>query len=356
MVQRQNSVEVGMHLLALFSPAQVKCIADAVGAHGYNLLQQVEEHQVDELYPNNPLGALDPEQLSPSDIAAIARVVGLIWKDALVSSWTQAEYEKMIAQATGMSAEQAATMAKNVITNDDAALTKILIENPFLENFTFGAGPAIAKFVDDAIDYWTGKNVSDNLFEFFQLGEAVARSMKRMKMMQIEAKAEAQTMGHYDASEIRRALLPDTIRGLVQEGLAIREAIQTGMTETGEPFSEDQGALDLRHIQDLVQEGLRLMTRTEHPDVSEQGGWLGDALNFVAKAGKGIVKGVGKLFTKKKKGRGSIASPINTTYAVPSSLPVSAPTPMRVYSDASQRVLGRAPRTVGELEVVVTQK
>jgi hypothetical protein len=115
--------------------------------------------------------------------------------------------------------------------------------------------------------------------------------------------------------------------------MSIRGALKAGATETGEPYTGSQGAEDLARVQSLLKEGLELMQRRTHPD-AEQGGWLGDALSFVGRAGKNIVKGVGKAITNRGGSKRNITNVARTLQATRGSA---------------------APRGVSDLEIIINK-
>jgi hypothetical protein len=346
MNQYEHEIESGMALLALFSPSQVYAISRAVSAHGMDLPLAVEKFQVAASYPNNPLGALDPTVLGPEKIKAIGRTMGLIWKDALVTKWTDAERQKMLTQSMGVSSQSAAWILKDVETNDDAGLVRWLATAPILSQVTLGLLPKAAQAIDDAIDWWTKNDTGDNLYEFYRLGLAVEQAVIRANMMKLEKKSELEGSATIDAAELRQVLLPDTISGLVQDVVAIRNAMSTGtVAETGEPYAMEDAQQDLGEKTALIQEGLELLSRREHPS-AEQNGWLGDALNFVGKAaagvGKAVGKGVRRLTSRRKKRRksrkGNSAGISHLARTVRSARGTSIPA------------------SVGDLEVIITSR
>jgi hypothetical protein len=347
-MSNEDRIKKGMALLAMFSPSQVDCISRAVGSYGRGLPVATEQVQVTLNYPNNPLGMLSVDDLDYDQITNIARTLGLILKDALRTNWTEGEYTDMLTQSTGIGEAAAAGMAKNIVVDDDAGITRFIVNSQLLENFTFGALPALAKLIDDTVDWLNENATENNLYEFYRCGKVAEEAFIRGKMKILEAEAQQQGLAKVDVNQIRKLRyneIPGIISGLMAQGMSVREALTTGTAESGEPYSEEEGMRDLRSISDAIQDGMALLSRKPNGDV-EQNGWLGDALSFVGKAGKGIISGIGKAFS----GGGSKKSSSSST-------PVVAMPAGNMLKTASRRMGRRRRRKgyrAGDLEVVIT--
>jgi len=283
----------GMDLLALFSPAQVDCIMEAVSTHGYNLPVRVEQHQVNNRYVNNALGFLDPTRLDHDTLTRIALAISLIVRDALTTEWKEQDYSDMLDQSTGCGPTLAEKLAKEIITNEDAGVTRFF-QNRVVDALTLGWGPIVSKWIDDLFDSKEQKT-NDNLYEFYVLGGKIREMALRHSLMDIEAVAEQQRMAQsIDVAELQQVTLPNTMRDLLSAMVAVKSATAAGKTEGGEPFTAEEGDPLFDELADLYQEGLKYIQRRPSP-YAEQGGWLGDALGFVGKAAKGALKGVAKV-------------------------------------------------------------
>lgn len=321
----EEKVVAGLDFLALFSPRQVDCIIAAVQGYGMDLPIRVEEHQVDNAYVNNPFGCIDPTVCDHKTRAAIGRTLGLVWRDAMTKEWSEDDYVKMLVASTGCSESMAKDVAKAVPTNETATFTRAFM-NSVADALTLGLGRHIAGFIDDLIDSSTGAAMQDNLYEFYKLGLSIEDLMLRAKLMKLEDAFEKSGGAVVDVTELQSTDIPETMKAIIATMLATQAAQAKGKTESGEPYTAEQGDPDMQELDDLLQEGARLMTQRIHSGAhmtAEQGGWLGDALGFVGKAAKkvvGISKKLGKRIVKgvtKGGKKGVLGEIAGTTLGVP---------------------------------------
>jgi hypothetical protein len=302
MTDSKDQVQSGLALLALFSPAQVACIARAVGEFGGDVMSAAERFQVDNCYPNNAFGALDPNEMRPEWIAEICPVVGAIWKDALVDKWTEEELKLTLKQSTGVSDSIASEVVKGVILPEDSELTRMLINTDVFSQISFGLIPMVAKMLDDYIDDVTGITTGSNLYMFSELGKRMRQLNKRAKMMVLEYRSERQGAARVDQEQIvqaKRSTLGPTVRSVLKGVLAFRDILQFGKSETGEPYDSNSANVEFHELNQLLREGIRLLDQ-QPADGDEVGGFMGDIAKYTNKAKNKLKKLFGKSEPKVK--------------------------------------------------------
>lgn len=312
-------IREGMDLLAMFTPSQIDAICRTAAQYGSATSQKVERHRKENLIAGPALGFLSGEHITSDIRVPLQRSLTLIIRDAMVSQWTEAEYVKMLVQATGCSTSVAEDVVRTgaVITNEDWAVTQWLTDG-VLGKLTLGLPGVALQLVDDLFDKWTEKGAADNLYEWMRLGRAVGDMTQRAILTRHEIMYEnsgatsiSQLVGQHKptlqlaeagepawtpegvvAKKRELAKMLTTLAALLDELNA--SAVEGKHPETGEPFTALEAEPLQKELSELLREGVTALKYQAHPD-AEQGGFLG---NLIGKVGKKVFGGIKKGFKK----------------------------------------------------------
>lgn len=312
----EEAADAGLDLLALFSPIQVQCIAEAVNQYGLTVTARAEARQVENCYLNDAL-AFIPMHLGSDVRQSICRAASAILMDACVEDWSEDEYQDCLEQVFMIEAPIADEYAKRIKTDADTALVRFLKDGWLdlgpIDNLAYLA----AKGVDDLVDKALGTLTNDNLFEFKNFGDIIMELNVRAKLMKHQvltlkgrqAQNSVPGFGTSMLGYLQNQIVsnqgyrsPGEIANTLVALKALTEGVRSGVVEPAAPNTPEGGdplekflraagtddSIPLK-LDELLHRLLRLATRKSAPQ--ENGDWM-SAFESLVNVGTTIAQGV----------------------------------------------------------------